>query len=141
MATPKQIAANRRNSQKSTGPRSPEGKARPSPTRADSFKPHIGNPAYQELLFYFLEEFTPLGTTPTELVADVAKAAWRLHSLRDTEVRYMIKHGLRWPAPDLLSLSCYEAIALREFFEAVHRLERARESNLHKPTQFQGTIQ
>ena len=140
MATPKKIAATRRNAEKSTGPRSPEGKARSS--RADFFKPHIGNPAYQELLFYFLEEFFPMGTTtPIELVEDVAQAAWRLHSLRETEVRYMIKHGLRWPAPDLLSLSCYEAITLREFFEAVHRLERARESNLHRPTRFQGTIQ
>src|ERR1700675_116207 len=95
MSTPKQIAANRRNAQKSAGPRSVEGKAA---SRANSFKTGLyarsqviagEDPAELRALAdrYFLR-WEP--TTPEEsfLVATLIDAEWllRRYALADAKI-------------------------------------------------------
>lgn len=85
MATDKQLAANRRNALKSTGPRTPEGKAISSRnhTRHDlSDRGFILSSecpqAFEKFLQTFYEEYAPSTPTETTLVDTMAIARWRL---------------------------------------------------------------
>ena len=95
MATEKQIAANRRNAQKSTGPRTPEGRAAvrlngvTHGLTAETLVLKGESEGDFKALFESLEaEHQP--TTPTEetLVADLAMAVWRRRRLYNMEVGY-----------------------------------------------------
>src|ERR1700722_1034378 len=89
MSSEKQIEANRRNAQHSTGPRSISGKLR---SRGNSLKsglhakalllPSENRREYQRLRTAFLEEFAPVGPTEETLVEIVVDDAWRLVRLR-----------------------------------------------------------
>lgn len=95
MASQKQIEANRQNAQKSTGPRTPEGRAA---VRLNSVKHGLTastlvlpdeDAADFESLFDSLEtEHSP--GTPTEmmLVRQMAMASWRLRRLYEVEAGY-----------------------------------------------------
>jgi hypothetical protein len=83
MATPAQIAANKLNAQKSTGPTTPEGKAKSSMNRlthgfasAQSIIPGESHEAFIALLDELLIEHQP--ATPTEeiLVEKMAQTQW-----------------------------------------------------------------
>ena len=84
MATEKQIAANRRNAQKSTGPKSPEGKAKVSQNRTvyglcgnfrvmDEIEEQEN---YDTLLSRFVDELNPSDQRQHELVVKMAKHTW-----------------------------------------------------------------
>src|SRR5579863_2840775 len=99
MATQAQIDANRRNAQKSTGPRTPEGRAAVrlnGVTHGLTAKTLILKGESEEdfkALFESLEaEHQP--TTPTEeiLVADLAMATWRRRRLYNMEAGYYKEH-------------------------------------------------
>ena len=71
MATPTQIAANRINAHRSTGPRTPEGKSAVAQNRtthgftgAFSVLPCEDRDAYRELLEAYIDEYRP--DTPTQ---------------------------------------------------------------------------
>jgi hypothetical protein len=92
MSTPKQIAANRKNAQKSTGPKTPQGRAA---VRHNGLKHGLtssilvleGESAadFEDLLDSLEAEHQP--STPTELilVRQIAMAAWRLQRLYHME--------------------------------------------------------
>ena len=85
MSTNSQIRANRTNSQKSTGPHTPEGKAASS---ANSHKhgiystaillPHEDPDAYRSLTASFLRDLSPIGALELALVQRMADMQWRM---------------------------------------------------------------
>ena len=96
MATQKQIEANRRNSQKSTGPRTPEGKAavRFNALTHGLTAPHALLPtedpaAFDNLLRAFHRDLQPVGPLETSLVHKAADAWWRLRRARRYEADFI----------------------------------------------------
>jgi hypothetical protein len=94
MATDKQIEANRRNSQLSTGPRSPEGKAQ---SRFNALKtgiyaemetlPNENPEALKALVADFYTEWEPATPTECALVDILANSEWHLRRYRQIESR------------------------------------------------------
>ena len=85
MATEKQIAANRRNSLKSTGPRTEAGKGRSSQNAvkygiyAERLAPaEAYSPRFRALLRHLCNEYNPLDPSQRELVESMAAARWRI---------------------------------------------------------------
>ena len=85
MPTERQIAANRRNAQKSTGPRSAQGKAR---SRLNALKNGLRSKAvvlegpedpteFRRFRQGFRDDFHPVGPAEIDLVDQIALAAWR----------------------------------------------------------------
>jgi hypothetical protein len=154
MATRKQRAANRRNAQLSTGPKSPEGKAA---VRLNALKHGLtaenavingeDQVDFDELRTAFLEQFQPAGPLETALVQQVVMAQWRLTRCRgietglfelclfdlqdDNEARFdfynqpqKLAHAFRGKIDTLSTLSRYEARIERAFYRALHELQR-----------------
>jgi hypothetical protein len=92
MASQKQIDANRRNAQRSTGPNTPEGKAA---TKFNSLKhgmtavtavlPHEDADSYSELRESFLDTYKPANAVEASLVETIANSYWRLLRARRVE--------------------------------------------------------
>jgi len=92
MASEKQIAANRANAQKSTGPRTPEGRAK---VRCNAVRHSLTGqiltlneserPAFDQLLNELLEDFKPFNGIERQLVTGIAWDSWRLNRLRAIE--------------------------------------------------------
>src|SRR5689334_11315616 len=92
MATPAQIAANRANAQKSTGPRSVEGK---SPSRFNALKHGIDaasivipseNPAeYDSLVAEYNREYRPQTASESFHVNTMIRADWHKRRLQNVE--------------------------------------------------------
>jgi hypothetical protein len=89
MATPAQVQANRANSQKSTGPRTEQGKARSAQNASrDGFRSQsvllpADDPAeYEALLAELTEHFEPAVLTERRCVREMAGAEWRLRRAR-----------------------------------------------------------
>jgi hypothetical protein len=85
MSTERQIAANRINATRSTGPRSPEGKAAVRfnalryGLRAESLVlPRENSDEFHELCQSVIDEWQPQNTTEEMLVAEIAQSYWRL---------------------------------------------------------------
>ena len=85
MATEAQIAANRRNAESSTGPRTKEGKSRASRnavtfgiySAADFVRPE-DHRLYHFFCENFQKELRPEGAFEQTLAAEIIHAAWRL---------------------------------------------------------------
>ena len=85
MSTEAQIAANRRNAEASTGPRTAEGKARVSRnsttfglySAGDVVRPEEES-LYQAFCEDFQQQLAPQGAMETTLAAEIVHAAWRL---------------------------------------------------------------
>jgi hypothetical protein len=110
MATPVQIEANCANSKKSTGPRTPEGKARSSMNNLrDGFRSQSvllpgDDPAeYHALLAELLAHFATRDLTQQRAVREMADAEWRLRRTRcQIEARYWAEfENIRTQFPDL----------------------------------------
>jgi hypothetical protein len=85
MATEAQIAANRRNAESSTGPRTKEGKSRSSRNAvtfgiysAADFVHPTDNGLYRVFCENFRKELSPEGPFEHTLAAEIVHAAWRL---------------------------------------------------------------
>ena len=96
MATDRQIAANRRNAQKSTGPKTEAGKAASRNNAlthgftAQNFALEIEDkPEFNQVRDGFLAEYEPATPTEFALVEQIAVAFWRLRRIRIVEARYL----------------------------------------------------
>jgi hypothetical protein len=154
VATDKQFEANRQNAQKSTGPKTPEGRAA---VRLNGVKHGLtaetivlngeSQADFTNLLDSLEAEHAP--TTPTEeaLVAQLALAAWRLRRLYHQEGGFyalkMKEHAGSRPSlklddtermgliadcsnPTLNMFSRQEGRLERTFYRALHELQRLR---------------
>jgi hypothetical protein len=93
MPTEKQIAANRRNAQKSPGPSSPEAKAK---VRMNAMRdgitgqvitmPEEDRPIFEQLKAELIEDFAPKTTMELRLASSIAWDTWRLDHLRAVEM-------------------------------------------------------
>jgi hypothetical protein len=88
LATDKQLEANRRNAQASTGPRSAAGKARSSQnalthglTALAGLLPGEAPEAFRRFRARLFTELAPVGAIEAELVKQAAWAAWRLRRI------------------------------------------------------------
>ena len=91
--TPARLAANTANAQLSTGPRTPEGKAKSSVnaiktalTGRTVLLPTDDVAAYQQHVQNFADEFKPMGPHESELVQALADHAWRLNRIASLEM-------------------------------------------------------
>ena len=101
MISQKQLDANRRNAQLSTGPRTPEGRAavrsnalRHGLTAKTAVLDNENPEDFQEMLDAFEAEYQPAGPTEELLVQQIVMSAWRLQRLRAVETA-TIDMGLR----------------------------------------------
>ncbi|MGA8026326.1 MAG: hypothetical protein WB992_04220 [Bryobacteraceae bacterium] len=90
--SPAQLIANRENAQLSTGPRTPDGKAKASVNAVKSgltgrtvLLPTDDAAEYAALIAAYQNEFAPIGRAECELVQSVADTDWRLHRIRSLE--------------------------------------------------------
>jgi hypothetical protein len=88
----RRLAANRANAKLSTGPASPEGKAKSALNAVKTgltgrtvLLPSEDADAYETHLLQYLEEFAPIGARETELVQSLADTQWRLHRIPSLE--------------------------------------------------------
>ncbi|HYP09037.1 MAG TPA: hypothetical protein VER03_22610 [Bryobacteraceae bacterium] len=101
MATQKQIEANRRNAQKSTGPVTDLGKAtakfnslKHGMSAATTVLPHEDPISFAELRNAFLETYNPANAIEAALVETIANSYWRLLRIRRVETA-TIDNGIR----------------------------------------------
>jgi hypothetical protein len=94
MATEKQIAANRHNAAKSTGPRTTVGKAASSRNALKhgvlskrALSEHEDTQAFVTLLGKLVEELEPISVIECTLVERIAILLWREKRLAETEAR------------------------------------------------------
>jgi hypothetical protein len=95
VATDKQIAANRLNAQKSTGPKTPEGRAavrlngiKHGLTAETLVRPGESQADFEALLDSHQAEHAPATPTEEALVLQLAMATWRLRRLYHQEAGY-----------------------------------------------------
>ena len=96
MATDAQIQANRENAKKSTGPRTPEGKARVSKNALkhgllaqDSVIPGEDPAEFDRHLTLYEDTYNPANCVERELVLQIADSAWRMRRLSRIEATVM----------------------------------------------------
>ena len=154
MATEKQIEANRLNAQKSTGPRTPEGRAA---VRLNGVKHGLtaqtivlkgeSEADFTNLLNSLEAEHNPATPTEEALVVQLAMATWRLRRLYHQEAgfyTFQIKnlegvqkdlnlddagrmgHAAAWSETTLGLFNRQEGRLERTFYRALHELRRLR---------------
>ena len=132
MTSEKQAAANRRNAEKSTGPKTAEGKAKSSRNavthglRAASLVLPTENQQDFDNLFFELEaEWRPQSQSERLLVEQMAVAQWKLLRTQRAQNKILIKDpdGLE-QLPALDRLYQIEARFERSFFRAYKELDR-----------------
>jgi hypothetical protein len=92
MSTETQINANRLNAQKSTGPKTPEGKAKVAQNAVThgltAFRPVLANENPEEYTLFrddFIRRHTPIGILEESLAHRAADTLWRLQRAQDYE--------------------------------------------------------
>jgi hypothetical protein len=145
MATQKQIQANRRNAQKSTGPRSAEGKAASSQNAlksgidANSLLIRGEDPeALAALIAEYFRDYQPQTAAERALVDTLIDSEWLLRRMRRVETHLWegdcadieARHN-RWHAGEYDIQTRILGKAFYDSREAFHRLERRRDC-LHR---------
>ena len=154
MATEKQFEANRQNAQKSTGPRTPEGRAA---VRLNGVKHGLtaetivlkgeSEADFTNLLDSFEAEHDPATPTEEALVVQLALATWRLRRLYHQEAGFYTSklkilasiqkdlnlddagrmgHAAGWSESTLGLFNRQESRLERTFYRALHELQRLR---------------
>jgi len=151
MISERQLNANRRNAQLSTGPRTANGRAavslnalRHGLTAQTAVLPNEDPEEFRELRDAFFDEHQPAGPTETLLVEQMAMSAWRLRRLRALETGLFnvrisqlrdddsdppldpLARAFAYDNRDIESLSRYETRIERSFYRALHELQRLR---------------
>jgi hypothetical protein len=92
MSSEKRIAANRKNARRSTGPKTPEGKARSSRNARkhgllskDITLPEENPGDFRQLLQAYCDDLQPVGETEEFLVHEIATCQWRLERARRSD--------------------------------------------------------
>ncbi len=140
-ASEKQIAANRQNSLRSTGPVSPEGKARASQNALahgllakNLILPNEDRAQFEDFSHSLLLQLNPAGLLESYLAARVVSSAWRLYRMLRVEKETFLLLGFD-ASKDAPSKFQGQAIALlkdgRQKSNALEKLTRY-ESHLHK---------
>jgi len=140
MTTPAQIAANRRNALKSTGPRTAAGKAASSRNGLrhglTSRRAVVRGEDAQDFERFRAElrsALAPRDAREEVLAETVVQAAWRQRRAWRAEAA-LFKRGPRIPPlRELMILKRYEAAADRAFYRALTLLERGRAAALRTP--------
>ena len=162
MASSAQINANHLNSQKSTGPKSPDGKKRSSLnamrhgfTGQLLVVPEAESAIYQKHCHEYHAEFTPKGKLETDLVQEIADLRWSIDRIRahesnlfaieavstrggldsgdpDINSALAIADSLRDNVKVLATLSIYEQRKLRAFEKTLDRLRELQKERKHE---------
>ncbi len=135
MSTAAQIAANQANSQRSTGPRSPEGKAAAS---QNNFRHGLTGPFlilgwereedFQSLELDLMTEHKPLSPTELILVGDMARSHWlrqRAITLQNMCLNQEIPAADQ--PKDLALYLRYQTTHNRAFYKALNELQKLRQ--------------
>ncbi|MBI2685600.1 MAG: hypothetical protein HYX27_04730 [Acidobacteria bacterium] len=139
MASPAQILANEANAQKSTGPKTPEGKTRASQNAKKHglaagilVIPTEDRQAFCEFEANLFADVRPKGTLEIETCRQLARAAWNLRRMR----RLTCEPGA---AAQLRQLTRYRATLEMNFYRCLKMIREmqtrrvARELQLHEP--------
>jgi hypothetical protein len=146
--------ANRRNSKKSTGPSTPEGKASVSQNARQHglvggfcVLAHENRQEFEELLHDYRTEFKPISTDETFLIEQMAQARWTLARARRIEAHLLNRHaGASLPDDDpdariaihlddksdtaLNTIHRYVTTAERSYFRCRRELQQGRSREL-----------
>src|SRR5713226_8115722 len=147
MLTAAKLAANRRNAQKSTGPRTPEGKAR---VRLNALKhgltakqaPITPEEAaeFDTLLADFRSDLRPTNPLEDSRVLEIATSLWHMRRFQRIEAqvfnRFRANDFRGFSALDRLSRQ--EARHERSFYRALHALDHLRTQKMTKQTHHPG---
>ena len=145
MATDKQIEANRANSRRSTGPRTPEGKAASSRNAirhellARAFVLQSECPErFETLVDSFYAEYQPVTPTEAALVDAMATARWRLLRLSNLEVS-AVDHAYA-DADSALSIPVRTLLAYRSAADSGRSMELMSRSEARLQIQFNNAL-
>src|SRR5947208_1795797 len=132
MATTAQIFANQENSKRSTGPRTPEGKAASSHNAtadgffaADPVLPSEDRNHFNGLLEGYKSDFEPTTAHEEFLVSQMAGARWKLDRVERIEVAIFTALDNQGD-PATADARMAEALLEKDFARGLARLERAR---------------
>lgn len=125
----RRLAANRANARKSTGPRSPEGKAASSKNRtahgltsAQAVLPGEDPAPFNELLATLIEEHCPVNETESHQVELLAHCQWKLRRAARFEIEAIARDaGL---SDDVMRAARYQASIRRSYCLALAELRR-----------------
>ena len=148
MATPNQIAANIANAQKSTGPKTPEGKAKSSANRLSwGFASNIiiipgeDPDEFRGLVEDFIAEHQPVCVTEQVLVEKMAQQQWlslRALRLQGEAFIYQACADIGFAVPkDLGLLIRYQTSADRAFHRAHNELVKAKKQRSNSEIGFE----
>ena len=123
MSSDKKIEANRRNAQRSTGPKTSAGKTRAAQnaithglTARRFLLPWEDAEAFADLIAGFDAEYCPMGAVETALVYEAAGCTWRLQRAHEMEADRI---GIR-----TMAASGYDPDGMASFFARLHPLIR-----------------
>ena len=135
MVSEKQIAANRLNAGKSTGPRTPEGKAAVSQNAfvhglrsRQLLLPGEDLAEFQRLTGGLEDEWQPATPTEAALVEQMAAALWKIKRLDALEQRTCVDLKLLSDLKLMDSLWRQQARMERSFHKAIEQLQRLRKA-------------
>ena len=134
---------NRANAQHSTGPRTPDGKARSSRNALrhglsshNAVLPFEDQDAYQQHCRRFFDEYQPATPTETQLTQELADTAWRLNRIPVLEAD-LLNRATRSMEPDidglhrtLATLGLHGARLSRQFQKTVRELREIQAGRL-----------
>jgi hypothetical protein len=162
MPSERQLAANKKNAQKSTGPKTPEGRAavrlngvKHGLTASTLVLPGESESDFESLLDSFEAEHHPATPTEEALVRQMAMAQWRLRRLYHVEAAFLslrldenaedpaeiyetlddagrLAYVVQHSADTLTNLSHIEARLERSFYKALQELRRLRADHSQK---------
>jgi hypothetical protein len=146
MATQAQLDANRVNAQKSTGPRTPEGRAavrqnalKHGLTSMSPVAPGEDPAEFLQFLDHWTQSYLPIGPAEEEVLRTAVVASWRLRRIPAIEAGYYeleqssdlsvspaarLAFAHHQCAKQLEALSCQEARLQRTFDKSLRELER-----------------
>ena len=139
MASTAQQFANRGNSKRSTGPRTPEGKAASSNnakthglSAADPVLPHEDRDQFNELLQSFRSTLAPKNVHEEFLVSQIAAACWKLQRADRIEVAMYTARDSAGVTSDALIAQAFIDKDIAAGFERLNRYRAGLERNYHR---------
>jgi hypothetical protein len=132
-------AVNRANSAHSTGPRTELGKQRSSLnalrhglTARTAVLPTEDPETYQRHIQQFLDEYAPATVTETQLVHEIANAAWRLNRIPFLEAELLSQNpNPQTLIPMLATLGLHGSRLSRQFQKALDQLRTIQDERRH----------